>query len=138
MERIRSNYALQAHRVTSARWGVTCSRNLQWAKIFLCHVATWTPHVATSNLAFFATSRRGFTRRDVKITCLCHVATWIYTSRRQNNMPLSRRDVDLPRRDVKISCLCHVATWDSNVATWMKSTLCHVATLPPTSRRRLV
>ena len=84
-----------------------------------------------------ATSRRGFTRRDVKITLLCHVATWIYTSRRQNHTSLSRCDVGfhvatsmlkpsvtsrrgMSRRDIIFQCLCHVATWDA------------------TSRRRLV
>ena len=94
-------------------------------------------------------------RRDVKITLQCHVATWIYTSRRQNHTSLSCRDVGfhvatsmlkpsvtsrrgMSRRDVIFQCLCHVATWDSNVATWEKSTLCHVATLHLTSRRRLV
>ena len=60
----------------------------------LCHVATWTSHVATS---FFDP--------------LCHVATWTHTSRRQNYKSLSRRDVDLPRRDVDFTPLCYVATW---------------------------
>ena len=55
---------------------------------------------------------------------------------------MSRRDVNLhkplSRRDVIFTPLCDVATWDSNVATWFEPTLCHVATLPPTSRRCLV
>ena len=75
-------------------------------------------------------------------------------------LSLSRRDVELPRRDVKLSslchvatsnckALCHVATWNSHVAMWTSHVatsllhvatsfghaLCHVATLPRTSRR---
>ena len=66
--------------------------------------------VATSNLYVSATSRCGFTSRDVKFICLCHVVTWIYTSRRQIYMSLSRRDVEFPRRDVTLTLLCYVAT----------------------------
>ena len=97
----------------------------------LCHVATWKSHVATSKFHLSATSRRGF-----------------FTSRRHFNTPLSRRDV-----------YCHVATWNSHVTTWnshvatwnshvvtsllhvatsFSHLLCHVATLPRTSRRQLV
>ena len=152
MRRIRSNYVLQVHKVTSGEVVHNFS-NDSW---FLCHVATWTSHVATSFLTLSATSRRGPTRRDVKITCFCHVVAWtfhvaasictslcyvatcIFTSRRefaQASVTLRRRPA---RRDVIFTCLYHVATWYSNIATWIESTLCHVATLPPTSRRRLV
>ena len=145
MRRIRSNYVLQVHKVTSGEV-VHNFINDSW---FLCHVATWTSHVATSNLyvsvmsrrgiptsrrhflTLSATSRRGLTRRDVKSTCLCHVATSLLhfsvTSRRR----FTRRDVDwyksLSRRDV-----------DPNVATSFGHVLCHVATLTHTSRRWLV
>ena len=103
----------------------------------LCHVATSNLpsllrcdvdlHVATSNLHLSATSRRGFTRRDVIFdpslprcdvdvhvataigTGPCHVATWIYTSRRRLVMcsVTSRRDPE--RRDVVLFTLCDVA-----------------------------
>ena len=99
--RIRSSYALQAHRVTSWREGVFCSCNLSCAQIF-------------------SLSRRDvdLPRRDVKLTPLCHVVTCIFTSQRQFvqvsvtsgrvfsrrdvtlHKPLSRRDVDFSRRDV--------------------------------------
>ena len=123
---------------------------------FLCHVATWTSHVATSFFILSATSRRVFSRRDVKLTSLCHVATCICTSRCQFVNPsvtsrrvfsTSRREFaqasvtsrrHSARRDVIFTPLCDVATWDSNVATWFEPTLCHIATLPPTSRRCLV
>ena len=150
MGRIRSNYVLQIHRVTSGE----VVHNFITDIWFLCHVATWTSHIATWTshvatsklhasvtsrrgpptsrrhfLTLSATSRRGLTRRDVKITCLCHVATWTshvatsffdplchvatwtHTSRRQNYMPLSRRDVDFPRRDFNFTPLCYVTTW---------------------------
>ena len=124
MRRIRSNYVLQVHKVTSGEV-VHNFINDSW---FLCHVATWTSHVATSFLTLSATSRRGFTRRDVKFICLCHVvtwnsnvatslfdplchvATWTNKSRRQKYMSLSRRDVEFPRRDVTFTLLCYVAT----------------------------
>ena len=61
-------------------------------------------------LTLSVTSRRGFTRRDVKFICLCHVATW-------NS---------------------HVATSLLHVATWIGTGLCHVATWTRTSRRHLV
>ena len=124
MRRIRSNYVLQVHKVTSGEV-VHNFINDSW---FLCHVATWTSHIATSFLTLSATSRRGFTRRDVKFICLCHVATWnsnvatslfdplchvatwTNTSRRHflTLSATSRRG--LTRRDVKSICLCHVAT----------------------------
>ena len=134
MRRIRSNYVLQVHKVTSGE----VLHNFINDSWFLYHVATWTSHVATSFLTLSATSRRGPTRRDVKITCLCHVATWtshVATSFLHFSVTsrcgFTRRDMisymSLSRRDVA-----------SNVATWIKSTLCHVATWPPTSRCRLV
>ena len=151
MGRIRSNYVLQVHKVTSGE----VVHNFITAIWFLCHVATWTSHVTTS---FF----NPLPRRDVDL----HVATsklhasvtsprGLPTSRRHFHTSQSRRDVGfhvatsilkpsvtsrrgMSRRDVIFTCLYHVVTWDSNVATWIKSTLCHVATLPPTSRRRLV
>ena len=86
MRRIRSNYVLQVHKVTSGEVVHNCI-NDSW---FPCHVATWTSHVAMSFLPLSATSRRGFTRRDV-------------TS-------LLRRDVEFPRRDVIFTLLCYVAT----------------------------
>ena len=78
---------------------VSCSRNHQCAQIHYCsiaslsrrdvdlsrrevnficlyHIATWTSHVTTSIFTLSATSRRGFSRRDVIFY-----------------MPLSRRDV---------------------------------------------
>ena len=137
--RIHSNYELQVHRVTSTR-----GEGFLFMKSSMC-----------SNF-FSVTSRRGsptsrrqintpLSRRDVYFhvatsiyTSLCHVAMCIFTSRRefvQASITSRRRPA---RHDVLFTCLCHVATWDSNVATWIKSTLCHVATLPPTSRRRLV
>ena len=149
MGRIRSNYVLQVHRVTSGEVMHNFINDI-W---FLCHVAMWTSHVATSKLHapvtsrrgpptsrrlflhLSATSRRGLTRRDVKSTCLCHVATWnshvatsllhlSVTSRRG----FTRRDVNwyksLSRRDVA-----------PNVATSFGHVLCHVATLTRTSRR---
>ena len=64
--RIRSNYALQAHRVTSTR-----GEGYLFMKFSMC-----------SNLSL---SRRDvdLPHRDVKLTPLCHVATWDFTSRRQ-------------------------------------------------------
>ena len=125
MRRIRSNYVLQVHKVTSGEV-VHNFINDSW---FLCHVAT-------SFLTRSATSRRGFTRRDVDL----HVATSnLYvsvTSRRR--IPTSRRHFltlsatsrrGLTRRDVKSTCLCRVATWNSHVAT----SLLHFSV---TSRRR--
>ena len=134
MRKIRSNYELQVHKVTSGEV-VHNFVNNSW---FLCHVATWISHIATSFLILSATSRRVFSCRDVKLTPLCHVATCIFTSRREfaQASVTSRRHP--ARRDVIFYPLCHVATWDSNVATWIEPTLCHVVTLPPTSRRCLV
>ena len=98
--RIRSNYALQAHRVTSTR-----EEGFLFMKSSMC-----------SN---FSLSSRDvdLPRRDVKLTPLCHVATCIFTSRRQfaQASVTSRRHP--ARRDIIFTCLCYVATWDSNVAT---------------------
>ena len=107
------SYVLQVHTVTSGEDGHNFVTDI-W---FLCHVATWTSHVATSIFTFSATSRRGFTRRDVNLyKPLSHrdiapnVATSILhtsvTSRRGS--PTSRRQFSpsLPRRDVDL----HVAT----------------------------
>ena len=123
--RIHSNYVLQVHKVTSGEV-VHNFINDSW---FLCHVATWTSHVATSFLIPSATSRRGpptsrrqnhmlLSRRDVYFhvtksisTRLYHVATCIFTSRREfvpASVTWRRRPT---RRDVKFICLCHVATW---------------------------
>ena len=108
MGRIRSNYVLQVHRVTSGE----VVRNFINDIWFLCHVATWTSHVATSKLHALATSRRG------PPTSLRHFLTLSATSRR-----------GLTRRDVKSTCLYHVATWNSHVAM----SLLHFSV---TSRRR--
>ena len=64
--RIRSNYALQAHRVTSTR-----GEGFLFMKSSMC-----------SN---FSLARRDvdLPRRDIKLTPLCHVATCIFMSRRQ-------------------------------------------------------
>ena len=89
---------------------VSCSRNHQCAQIHycsiaylsrrdvdlsrrdfnficLCHVATWTSHTATSIFTLSATSRRGFTRRNVNFykslsrrDVTPNVATWILMS----------------------------------------------------------
>ena len=95
--KIRSNYALQAHRVTSTRgegflfmkFSMCSNLSLSRRDVdlprrdgnfeALCHVATWICHVATS---FF--------------TCLCHVATW------DSNVATWIK-----------STLCHVATLPS-------------------------
>ena len=69
----------------------------------LCHVATWSSHVATSNFHPSATSRRGFSRRDVKFSSLCHVAT-------SNFHPSATSRRGFSRRDVILTLLCHVAT----------------------------
>ena len=77
---------------------------------------------------FSATSRRGFP-----------------TSQRHFNTPLSRRDLYCYVATSNSKALCHVATWNSHVATSFShvatpfgQALCHVATLPRTSRRHLV
>ena len=169
MGRIRSSYALQVHKVTSTRgegfllkkssmcknlslihsFSVTSRRGAPTSRrhfTCLCHVATWTSHVATSIL-----------------TCLCHVATWTSnvatsifhasvtsrcgppTSRRQFLPPLPRRDVDLHVATSVFTSLCHVATLVSTLSVTSRChparrdvvnfALCHVATLPRTSRR---
>ena len=73
----------------------------------LCHVATWTSHVATS-----------------VFTSLCHVATLPITSRRCPSRrdvsfykPLSRRDVAHHVATLGFTSLCHVATSPPHVAT---------------------
>ena len=140
---------------------VNCSRNHQCAQIHycsiaslsrrdvdlsrrdvnftcLCHVATWTSHVATSIFTLSATSRRGFPRRDVNFY-----------------KPLSRRDVTPDVATWILMSLCDVTTSLRTsrrrlVTCSLTSrrcpsrhdvgliTLCHVATLPRTSRRCLV
>ena len=104
----------------------------------LCHVTTWISHVGTSIFTLSATSRRGFTRRDVNF----------YKS-------LSRRDVTSDVATWILMSLCHVATLPRTsrrrlVKCSLTSrrcpsrrdvgfiTLCNVATLPRTSRRCLV
>ena len=156
--RIRSSYALQVHKVTSTRgegfllkkssmctnlslihsFSVTSRRGPPTSRrhfTCLCHVATWTSHVATSILHASVTSRRGPS-----------------TSRRQFCMSLSRRDVYLPRRDVNFYPLCHVATWIyTSRRQFLQASVtsrrcpsrrdvgfhpfCDVATSPRTSRR---
>ena len=88
----------------------------------------------------FSLSRRDvdFPRRDVNLTPLCHVATCIFTSRRQFNTPLSRRDMSFHVAMWIYTSLCHVAMSSSTSRRHFKSTLYHVATLPPTSRCCLV
>ena len=108
MRRIHSNYVLQVHKVTSGE----VVHNFITESWFLCHVVTWTSHVATSNLYVSVKSRRGIP------TSRCHLLTLSATSRR-----------GLTRRDVKSTCRCHVATWNSHVAT----SLLHFSV---TSRRR--
>ena len=129
--RIRSNYALQAHRVTSTREGVHVHEIFNMLEFFSVTsrrgLSTSRRQINTSlsrhdvNL-YTPLSRRGVSFHVATWICtsLCHVATSSSTSRRHFNMTLSRHDVA------------------SNVATWIKSTLCHVAKLPATSRRCLV
>ena len=89
----------------------------------------------TSKLHLSATSRCGFTRRDVKFTSLCHVATWMYMSRRQLvQVPVMSRH-GFTRRDVVWSCALSRRYVTPNVATWSSEALCHVVTSPRTSRR---
>ena len=125
----------------------------------LCHVVTWSSHVATSNCHPSATSRRGFSRRDVILTHLCHVATCTVTLRRQivRLSVTSRRGILTSRRGLLTSrrhfytSRRHLVTYsvtsrrepsrrdvNPHVATSISHVLCHVATLPRTSRRRLV
>ena len=80
--RIRSNYALQVHEVTSTIGeGFLFKKSSMCTNLLLIH-------------SFSVTSRRGSP-----------------TSRRRFYMSLSRHDVDLSRRDVDFTCLCHVVTW---------------------------
>ena len=68
----------------------------------LCHVATWTSHVATSIFTFFGTSRRAFSRRDVNLY-----------------KPLPRRDV-APNVATSLSyMLSHVATLTRTSRRWL-------------------
>ena len=90
------------------------------------HVATWD-----------FTSRRGISRRDVKITPLCHVATCIFTSRRQFVHPsttsrrvFSRRDVNLHKPLSRRDVTPHVATSFLHVSVTSRREI-------PTSRREL-
>ena len=137
MRRIRSNYVLHVHKVTSGE----VVHNFIDDSWFLCHVATWTSHVAMSFFTLSAASRRGPTRRDVKIKCLCHVATWTshvaksflhssVTSRR--GLLTSRRHfyTSLLRRDVIFTLLCYVVTW-------IYTSRCELVHVSVTSRRGL-
>ena len=133
MRRIRSNYELQVHKVTSGEVVHNFANN-SW---FLCHVAMWTSHVATSFLILSATSRRVFSRRDVKLTPLCHVATCIFTLRRQFVNPsvtsrrvFSRRDVNLHKPLSRRDVIPHVATSFLHLSVTSRRGI-------PTSRRGL-
>ena len=145
MRGILSNYVLQVHKVRSEE----VVHNFLSVSWFLCHVTTWTSHVATSFFILSITPRRAFSRRDVKITCFCHVATCIFTSRRQlvHASVTSRRDLVhtsvtprrvFSRRGVNLYQPLSRRDVASNVATSFSEALCHVATLTRTSRRWLV
>ena len=133
MRRIRSNYVLQVHKVTSGEVVHNFS-NDSW---FLCHVATWTSHVATSFLTLSATSRRGPTRRDVKITCSVTSRRGLFTSRRQfvqasvtSRRVFSHRDVNLHKPLSRRDVVPHVATSFLHVSVTSRRGI-------PTSRRGL-
>ena len=121
---------------------VSWLRDHQYAQIFgslFCNVPTLSRNVATPILPLSVTSRRGFP-----------------TSRRQFSYSLSRRDVNfndpLERRDVSnqrrdVSNQRRVVDFNEplehrDVCNQRRDvfnpTLCNVATLPQTSRRRLV
>ena len=123
VRRIRSNYVLQVHKVKSGE----VVHNFITDSWFLCHVATWTSHVATSNLCLCHVATRNSHVATSLVDPLCHVATLTNTSRRQKYMSLSRRDVEFPRRDVSFTLL--------DVSFTL---LCYVATSIYTSRRGLV
>ena len=77
--KIRSNYALQAHRVTSTREGVHVHEIFNMLEFFSVMSRRGLP---TSRRQFNTppvTSRRVFLHRDVNLTPLCHVATSICT-----------------------------------------------------------
>ena len=83
-----------------------------------------------------------FPRRDVILTLLCHVATCTVSSRRQTvklsvtsrrGILTSRRGILTSRRGILTS-----RRHFPHVATSFGLALCHVATLPRTSRRRQV
>ena len=93
-----------------------------------------------------------FPRRDVILTLLCHVATCTVTSRRQivrlsvtsrRGILTSRCGLLTSRRHFSTSRR-HLVTYSAtsrrcpHVATSFGHALCHVATLPRTSRRRQV
>ena len=107
----------------------------------LCHVATWTSHVAASSFTFSATSRRVFTHRDVNLYkplsrrdvapnvatslsyMLSHVATLTRTSRRWLHYSLSSRDVGP-----------HVMTWpcfNPKISSFLKLHLTQPTTRNP-------
>ena len=121
---------------------VSWLRDHQYAQIFgslFCNVATLSHNVATSILPLSVTSRHGFP-----------------TSRRQFSYSLERRDVDLQRRDANFNDPLErrdVSNQRCNVdfneplerrdvgnqcRDVFNPTLCNVATLPRTSRHRLV
>ena len=118
--RILSNYALQAHRVTSTR-----EEGFLFMKSSIC-----------SN---FSLSRHDvdLPHRDVKLTPLCHVATCIFTSRRQfvqasvtSRRVFSRRDVNLHKPLSRSEVIPHVATSFLHVSVTSRRGI-------PTSRREL-
>ena len=123
---------------------------------------TWISHVVTSKLHLSATSRRGFTHRDVDL----HVATSKLHLSATSRRGFTRRDIifdpSLPRRDVDVHVATSIGTSPCHVATWIYTsrrrlvmcsvtsqrdpecrdvvlfTLCDIATSPRTSRRGLV
>ena len=78
---------------------------------YLCHVATWTSHAATSIFTFSVTSRSG-----------------LATSRRHFYKSLSRRDVPHHVAKSVFTSLCHVATSP-------RTSLRHLVICSLTSRR---
>ena len=94
-------------------------------------------HVATSKSHLSATSRRVFSRRDVKLTPLCHVATCIFTSRRQFVHPSATSRRVFSRRDVNL----HKPLSPRDVTPHVTTSFLHVSVTSrreiPTSRREL-
>ena len=90
MRRIRSNYVLQVHKVTSGEVVQNFS-NDSW---FLCHVATGTSHVATSKSHASVTSRRGLFKPRRQFVQASVTSRRVFSRRDVNlHKPLSRRDV---------------------------------------------
>ena len=97
-----------------------------------CNVATWSFNVATSILSASVTSRRGFptSRRGLHVS----LERRDVSNQRRDvdfNDPLERRDVSNQRRDVDFN-------EPLERRDVVNPSLCNVATLPRTSRRRLV